>query len=106
VLAETEEFGQLVAALDQVARKLGGISKRWRFEWMATVFDHQRGEVAASFAAAAKYCGAAVNVCPPRRGKRKGVVEKVNHSAAQRRWRTHLRGPGHTGCGHQRLLLG
>ncbi len=27
-------------------------------------------------------------ICPPRRGNRKGVVEKVNHIAAQRWWRT------------------
>jgi hypothetical protein len=26
--------------------------------------------------------------CPPRRGNRKGVVEKADHSAAQRWWRT------------------
>ncbi|MET9632730.1 hypothetical protein ABZX92_35275 [Lentzea sp. NPDC006480] len=26
--------------------------------------------------------------CPPRRGNRKGVVEKANHSAAQRWWST------------------
>ena len=30
----------------------------------------------------------AVDICPPRRGNRKGVVEKANHSAAQRWWRT------------------
>jgi hypothetical protein len=29
-----------------------------------------------------------VAVCPPRRGNRNGVVEKVNHTAAQRWWRT------------------
>ncbi|MFE4638178.1 hypothetical protein ACFRJ1_33085 [Streptomyces sp. NPDC056773] len=29
-----------------------------------------------------------VDICPPRRGNRKGVVEKANHSAAQRWWRT------------------
>jgi hypothetical protein len=29
-----------------------------------------------------------VAICPPRRGNRKGVVEKVNHTAAQRWWRT------------------
>jgi len=29
-----------------------------------------------------------VDVCPSRRGWRKGVVEKANHSAAQRWWRT------------------
>ena len=27
-------------------------------------------------------------ICPPRRGNRKGVVEKINHTAAQRWWRT------------------
>ena len=27
-------------------------------------------------------------ICPSRRGNRKGVVEKVNHTAAQRWWRT------------------
>jgi hypothetical protein len=29
-----------------------------------------------------------VRPCPPRRGNRKGVVEKANHVAAQRFWRT------------------
>jgi len=29
-----------------------------------------------------------VRPCPPRRGNRKGVVEKANHTAAQRFWRT------------------
>ena len=29
-----------------------------------------------------------MTICPPRRGNRKGVVEKANHSAAQRWWRT------------------
>src|SRR6185312_7201280 len=32
--------------------------------------------------------GVAVAICPARRGNRKGVVEKVNHTAAQRWWRT------------------
>ena len=29
-----------------------------------------------------------MKICPSRRGQRKGVVEKANHSAAQRWWRT------------------
>lgn len=29
-----------------------------------------------------------MDICPPRRGNRKGVVEKANHTAAQRWWRT------------------
>ena len=36
----------------------------------------------------AKHYGVSVAICPPRRGNRKGVVEKVNHTAAQRWWRT------------------
>ena len=36
----------------------------------------------------AKYYGVSVAICPPRRGNRKGVVEKINHTAAQRWWRT------------------
>ncbi len=36
----------------------------------------------------AKHYGVSVAICPPRRGSRKGVVEKFNHTAAQRWWRT------------------
>jgi len=36
----------------------------------------------------AKHYGVSVAACPPRRGNRKGVVEKINHTAAQRWWRT------------------
>src|SRR4051794_15582243 len=46
------------------------------------------GKVSASFAAVAKHYGVAVAICPPRRGNRKGGVEKANHTAAQRWWRT------------------
>ena len=48
----------------------------------------ESGDLKPSFAEAAKYYGAGVDVCPSRRGWRKGVVEKANHSAAQRWWRT------------------
>ena len=46
------------------------------------------GRVTASFAGVAKHYGVSVAICPPRRGNRKGVVEKANHTAAQRWWRT------------------
>ncbi|MFD3480536.1 hypothetical protein [Streptomyces sp. NPDC058695] len=88
VLAESEDFPHLVQALDEVVRKLGGSARRWRFDRMATVCYPSSGQVTASFAAVAKYYGVGVDICPPRRGNRKGVVEKVNHSAAQRWWRT------------------
>jgi hypothetical protein len=55
---------------------------------MSTVCHPESGDLTASFAEAAKYYGVAVDVCPSRRGWRKGVVEKANHSAAQRWWRT------------------
>lgn len=60
----------------------------WRLDRMATVCDPGSGRVSASFAGVAKHYGVAVAICSPRRGNRKGVVEKVNHTAAQRWWRT------------------
>ena len=55
---------------------------------MATVISPETGRVSASFAGIAKHYGVVVRPCPPRRGNRKGVVEKANHTAAQRFWRT------------------
>ncbi|ETZ40730.1 putative transposase IstA protein [Mycobacterium avium MAV_120709_2344] len=60
----------------------------WRFDRMATVCDPGSGRVTAPFAGVAKHYGVSVAICPARRGNRKGVVEKVNHTAAQRWWRT------------------
>lgn len=87
-LSESEDFPHLVQALDEVVRKLGGTARRWRFDRMATVCYPSSGQVTAAFVAVAKYYGVGVDICPPRRGNRKGVVEKMNHSAAQRWWRT------------------
>jgi transposase len=78
----------LVQGLDRVVRALGGVTRTWRFDRMATVCDPGSGHVTASFAGVAKHYGVAVAICPPRRGNRKGVVEKINHTAAQRWWRT------------------
>jgi hypothetical protein len=55
---------------------------------MSTVCDPGSGRITASFAGVAKHYSVAVAICPPRRGNRKGVVEKANHTAAQRWWRT------------------
>ncbi len=78
----------LVEGLDRISRGLGGISQRWRFDRMATVCQPGSGRVTATFAGVAKHYGVMVKSCPPRAGHRKGVVEKVNHTAAQRWWRT------------------
>lgn len=87
-LAESEDQPHLVEALDGVVRRLGGCTLAWRFDRMATVCTPGTGEVTASFAAVAKHYSVAVRICPARRGRRKGVVEKSNHAAAQRWWRT------------------
>jgi hypothetical protein len=78
----------LVQGLDRVTRALDGVTKTWRFDRMSTVCDPGSGAITASFAGVAKHYAVAVAVCPPRRGNRKGVVEKNNHTAAQRWWRT------------------
>lgn len=87
-LAGAEDFAHLAEALDAVVRKLGGLTRRWRFDRMATVCHPGSGTITAEFAGLAKYYQVAVDLCPPRHGNRKGVVEKANHSAAQRWWRT------------------
>src|SRR5579862_6719725 len=88
VLAESEEQPYLVASLHGACERLGGVTCRWRFDRMSTVCRPESGDLTASFAEVAKYYGVIVDVCPSRRGWRKGVVEKANHSAAQRWWRT------------------
>jgi len=88
VLCESMEQPQLADAQHQVALRLGGLTKDWRFDRMSTVVHPATGKVTASYAAIAKHFGVRVRPCPPRRGNRKGVVEKANHTAAQRWWRS------------------
>ena len=87
-LSSSTDQPHLVEGLDRVSRALGGVTQGWRFDRMATVCYPDTGRVTASFAGIAKYYGVSVQVCPPRSGHRKGVVEKTNHTAAQRWWRT------------------
>jgi transposase len=87
-LAESTDQPHTIAALDSVTHKLGGLTRVWRFDRMATVCHPPTGRVTASFAGVAKHYGVQVAICPPRSGNRKGVVEKANHTAAQRWWRT------------------
>ena len=88
ILCESEDQPHLIDGLDRISHALGGLTRDWRFDRMATVISPESGKVSASFAAVAKHYGVAVKPCPPRRGNRKGVVEKANHVAAQRFWRT------------------
>lgn len=88
VLTPSMDQPHLVDNLDRVVRALGGTTRVWRFDRMATVCYPESGAVTASFAGVAKYYEVSVAICPPRRGNRKGVVEKANHTAAQRWWRS------------------
>lgn len=88
LLCESEDQPHLIDGLHRIAGALGGLTKDWRFDRMATVITPGTGRVSASFAGVAKHYGVVVRPCPPRRGNRKGVVEKANHVAAQRFWRT------------------
>jgi transposase len=55
VLAESEDQAHLVVGLHQVASRLGGLTRAWRFDRMATVADPGSGRVSATFAAVAKH---------------------------------------------------
>jgi transposase len=88
VFAESEDQPHLIEAMDGVMRRLGGNARRWRVDRMATVVDPKTGIVQPSFVPVAKHYGASVVACPPRRGNRKGSVEKSIHFATQRFWRT------------------
>ena len=50
VLAESEDQAHLVEAIDAVVRRLGGCTRRWRFDRMATVCHPESGRITASFA--------------------------------------------------------
>ena len=67
---------------------MGGTARRWRTDRMAAVAAAGTGRVRASFAAVAKHYGAAVDVCPPRRPRRKGSVEKAIDYLTESWWRT------------------
>jgi transposase len=88
VFAESEDQAHLIEAMDGVLRRLGGNARRWRTDRMATVVDPRTGIVQPSFVPVAKHYGSSVVACPPRRGNRKGSVEKSIHFATQRFWRT------------------
>lgn len=88
VLSESEDQPHLIEALHAISVRHGGLPKRWRTDRMATVCHPASGRLTASFAPVLKHYGVGIDICPSRHGNRKGVVEKANHSLAQRWWRT------------------
>jgi transposase len=75
VICESQSFAHLVEGADGVLRRLGGTTRAWRTDRMATVVYPGTDRVTAAFAQVAKHYGVEVWVCPPRRPQRKGVVE-------------------------------
>jgi transposase len=88
VFCEETDQAHVFDGIDRVCARLGGVSRRWRFDRMGTVVKIGTDRVLPSFAAFAKHYGVAVDICPSRRGQRKGVVEKNIDFIAQRWWRT------------------
>ncbi|MDH6123809.1 IS21 family transposase [Kitasatospora sp. GP82] len=87
VLAESEELPELVEAMDQVMRRLGGTAGRWRFDRTPAVCCPTTGRVTQAFAEVAKYYGVGVDIRPPVRSGREGVADEAKHRALRRWWR-------------------
>ena len=88
VICEGMTFAHLIDAIDGVLRRLGGTTRAWRTDRMATVVHPGSDRITAQFAQAAKHYGVEVWVCPPRRPQRKGVVEKAIQYVTRSWWRT------------------
>jgi transposase len=86
--SDCDDQAHLVVGLDEVSRRLGGVTRLWRFDRMATVINPQTGKTQASFIPVARHYGIRPVPCPPRRGNRKGVVEKAIDYLTQSWWRT------------------
>jgi hypothetical protein len=88
VFADSEDQPHLIAGIAGVVERLGGVSRAWRFDRMASVVHVGTGDVLASFAEVAKHYAVDVRICPPYRANRKGAVEKGIDFLTQRWWRT------------------
>jgi len=87
-LAESTDQPHLVEGLDAVARRLGGLSRRWRFDPMSTVAQPRSGRLQVSFGPIAGHYAVGIDVCPAYHAWRKGAVEKAAGVITQRWWRT------------------
>jgi hypothetical protein len=83
VISEGMTFAHLVEAIDGVLRRLGGTSRAWRTDRMATVVVPGSDRITAQFAQAAKHYGVEVWVCPPRRPQRKRHGSTIAELAGQ-----------------------
>ncbi len=87
VISPSMDLPHLLAAMTLLLSLLGGVTQSWRFDRMTTVLKAGTSDLTPMFAAFSKHHAVSVVACRPRSGNRKGVVEKNNHTAAQRWWR-------------------
>lgn len=88
VFCEQMTFGHLAEAAHQVLVGLGGTSRVWRTDRMATIVVPGTDRLTVGAANIAKHYGVEIAVCPPRRAQRKGVVEKAIQYLTNAWWRT------------------
>lgn len=84
----SKDAGHLVQAMQKVIGALGGLTRRFRIDAMEGAVIPGTRRLNAVFADFCRSLGVGVDMCPPRRGNRKGVVEKANDYLAQSWWRT------------------
>ena len=87
-LTESTDQPHLAEGLDAVARRLGGLTRRWRFDRMSAVAQPQSGRLQVSFGPIARHYCVGIDLCPAYHPWRKGGVEKAAGVIAQRWWRT------------------
>ncbi|MDE3070260.1 MAG: IS21 family transposase [Acidobacteriota bacterium] len=88
VISDGMDFAHLVACLDGLLRRLGGTSRSWRTDRMATVVVPGTDRLRPEAAELAKHYGVTIAVCPRYRPRRKGVVEAAIRYAGRSWWRT------------------
>ncbi len=88
VFCEQMTFGHLAEAVHRVLVGLGGTSRVWRTDRMATIVVPGTDRLTVDAANIAKHYGGEIAVCPPRRAQRKGVVEKAIQYLTGSWWRT------------------
>jgi transposase len=88
VFCEQMTFGHLAGAIHEILVFLGGTPRVWRVDRMATAVVPGTDRLNPQFAELAKHYGVDVQVCPPHRPQRKGVVEAAVKFITRRWWRT------------------
>jgi hypothetical protein len=86
--SDAKDTGHLIAAMQDVIRGLGGLTRRFRIDAMEGAVVPGTRRLNAAFADFCRSLAVGVDICPARRGNRKGVVEKANDYLAQAWWRT------------------